>query len=402
MNNPSEANLLKMIVVLARSRRVIALSTLVTMLAVAVITLVIPVQYTGTAVILAPQSASSASAILSQLGGGAASSLTSLIPEGLEGGFRSPGETYVGILSSRTVADELIAKFNLQKLYKNKTLVDTRKSLARHTQVQTSKGWLISITVDDHSAQRAADMANYYVDVLYRMNQHLALSQSSQRRAFLEQQVAAETEALNNAEVEFKHLQEATGVIQLSGQADATLRTIALLRAELVNRELQLQQLRSVATENNENVSSLETSIAALREQLVKAEKGNSDSGTADYFLPAGKVPAAGLEYVRKVRQLRYHEALYETLSKQYEIARIDEAKSAPLLQVVDRAIAVDKRAWPPRTLLVLLSGLISALFVSIYILLKDTWKRAAIEPANAEQLNILRTVLNRRDKRTS
>ena len=199
-----------------------------------------------------------------------------------------------------------------------------------------------------------------------------------------------------------KHLQEATGVIQLSGQAEATLRTIALLRAELVNRELQLQQLRSVATENNENVSSLETSIAALREQLVKAEKGNNDSGTADYFLPAGKVPAAGLEYVRKVRQLRYHEALYETLSKQYEIARIDEAKSAPLLQVVDRAIAVDKRAWPPRTLLVLLSGLISALFVSIYILLKDTWKRAAIEPANAEQLNILRTVLNRRDKRTS
>ena len=400
MNTSSEASLLKMIVVLARSRRVIALSTIATMVLTAILVLVIPVRYTGTATILAPQSAqSSASAILSQLGGGGGGGLTSLLPDGIEGAFKSPGETYVGILSSRTVADEVISKFNLKELYKNKTLVDTRKSLAQHTHIEVTKGWLINITVDDHSAQHAADIANYYVDVLYKMNQHLALSQSSQRRLFLEKQVAAESEALSNAEVDFKRLQEATGVIQLSGQAEVTLRTISVLRAELVSRELQLQQLRSVATEQNDSVSGLETSIAALREQLAKAEKGSSDSGTSDYFLPAGKVPAAGLEYLRKVRQLRYHEALYEALSKQYEIARVDEAKSAPVIQIIDRAIALDKRSWPPRTLLVLLSGLISAAITSICSLLKDAWQRAASEPANSEQLNILRTVLKRQEK---
>jgi uncharacterized protein involved in exopolysaccharide biosynthesis len=386
-----------MIVVLARSRRVIALSTLITMLATALIVLIIPVRYTGTAVILAPQSMqTSASAILSQLGG-SMNSLTSLLPEGLEGGFKSPGETYVGILSSRTVADELISKFNLQKLYKRKTLVETRKSLGQHTHIETTKGWLISITVDDHSAQRAADMANAYVDILYRVNQHLALNQASQRRAFLEQQVSTESEALNNAEIEFKHIQETTGVIELGGQAEMTLHTIALLRAELVSRELQLQQLRTVATEHNDTVSGLEASITGLKDQLNKAEKGNNDSSTTDYFLPAGKVPATGLEYVRRVRQLRYHEALFEALSKQYEMARIDEAKSPPLIQVVDRAVAVDKRAWPPRTLLVLLSGLLSLVLASTFTLAKDAWRRASVEPANAEQLTILKAVLQQR-----
>jgi uncharacterized protein involved in exopolysaccharide biosynthesis len=399
----SEASTLKIVVVLARRRRMIVACTFIAMLITSIVVLVIPVRYKGTAVILAPQTTqSSISAILGQIGGGggsSSSSLTSLLPEGLDGGLKSPGETYIGLLSSRTVADDMISKFDLQKLYKRKTLVDTRKALARHTHIEATKGWLINITVDDHSAQRAADMANYYVDLLYKRNQHLALSQASQRRIFLEQQVAQETEALNKAEVDFKRAQETTGVIQLGGQAEMTLRTIAQLRAELVSRELQLQQLRSVATENNETVSDLESNIAALKTQLAKAEKGSIDSGATDYFLPAGKVPEAELEYIRKVRQLRYHETLFEMLSKQYEIARIDEAKSPPLIQVVDRAIVFDKRAWPPRTLLVLLSGILALIFSSSYALIKNAWNKAILEPANAEQIALLSAVLQSRNK---
>lgn len=397
MDGSSEASLLKMAVVLVRWRRIILLSTLITMLLTAIVVVVIPVSYTGTAMIMTPPSLqSSASALLSQV-----SSLASLLPEGLEGGLKNPQETYVGILSSRTVADELIARFNLQKLYRRRTIVDTRRALAKHTHVESTKGLLIRITVEDRSPQRAAAMANEYVDALYRINKHLALTEASQRRLFLEQQVAAESEALSKAETDFKHTQEATGVIQLTGQAELTLRTIAQLRAELVSRELALQQLRSVATESNEKVAEMETNVAALREQLAKAERGDGSEMT-DYFLPAGKVPAAGLEYIRAMRQLRYHEALFEMLSKQYQVARLDEAKSPPLLQVVDYAIASDKRSWPPRTLLVFLAGLLSFGFVCILALVKDAYSRAAAEPVHSEQLAILRSLLQRKPDSTT
>jgi capsule polysaccharide export protein KpsE/RkpR len=362
------------------------------MLVSAGLVLLIPVSYTGTAVILAPQPSSTASALLSQLG-----ALGSLAPDLLEGGgVKTPEETYLGILSSRTIADQIIERFSLQKLYRTRHMVDTRKALARHTRVEATKGYLIRISVEDQSATRAADMANGYVDVLYALNQRLALTQSSQRRVFLEQQVDAERDALSKAELAFKRVQESTGVIQLTAQAELTLRTIAQLRTEIVSRELQLEQLKSIATEHNEKVSEMEAGIAALREQLSKAEKGANDTQTSDYFLAAGKVPAAGLEYIRTTRDLRYHEALFEALSKQYEMARMDEAKAPPLLQVVDRAIPLDKKTWPPRTLLVLLSGLFSAVFVMGWALARDAWAKARVVPENAEQLAILRSVLAR------
>jgi tyrosine-protein kinase Etk/Wzc len=389
----AEAGFLKIVVVVARSRRTLAITVFWTMLVSAGLVLLMPVTYTGTAVILAPQPSSSASALLSQLG--SLSSLSSDLLEG--GGVKTPEETYLGILSSRTIADEMIRRFNLQSLYGSSHMVDTRRALAHHTRVEAAKGYLIRINVDDKSAKRAADMANAYVDVLYGINQRLALTQASQRRIFLEQQVNAEREALTKAELDFKNAQEKTGVIQMTAQAELTLRTIAQLRSEIVSRQLQLQQLQSIATEQNEKVSELEAGLAALHSQLSKAEKGADGSETSDYFLVAGKVPAAGLEYARKVRDLRYHEALFETLSKQYEMARIEEAKAPPLLQVVDRAVPLDRKTWPPRTLLVLLAGLFSAVFVIGWALAKDAWARARVEPQNAEQLAILRTVLAQR-----
>ncbi len=355
--------------------------------------MLIPVAYTGTAVILAPQPSSSASALLNQIG-----SLASLAPELMQGsGGKTSEETYLGILSSRTISDEMIRRFDLQRLYRTRHMVDTRKALAMHTRVEATKGYLIRISVEDHSATRAADMANGYVDILYAINQRLALTQSSQRRLFLEQQVTAERDVLSKAELAFKRVQESTGVIQLTAQAELTLRTMAQLRTELVSRELQLQQLRSVATEQNEKVSEMESGLAALRAQLSKAEKGASDTQTSDYFLAAGKVPAAGLEYIRTTRDLRYHEALFEALSKQYEMARLEEAKAPALLQVIDRAVPLDKKTWPPRTLLVLISGLVSALVVLGWAFAQDAWRRARLVPANAEQLAILHSVLARR-----
>ena len=387
--NASDASLLKSLVVLAEHRWFILGGMLVTAVMTAIIVLFIPATYTASTVILTSQTTpGSASALLGELG-----SLGALASLGGDSILKGQSDTFVGVLNSRTVADDLIQHFHLQSVYRKRTLVDTRKALAKHSHVESTKGALIRISVDDHDVRRAAAIANAYVDELYRVNQHLALTTGSQRRLFLEQQVSAESLTLAKAEEAFQEIQQRTGVIQLAGQEEMTLRSIAELRAEISAKEVQIEQLRTMATEQNGELQQLESGMGALREQLKKAE---SDGGGASdgYFVSAGRIPRAGLEYLRRLRDLRYHEALFETLSKQYELARVEEAKAPPIIQVLDRAIVLDKRSWPPRTLLVLLAVLTSGILLAAAVLLKDNWERMAAEPENAVHLSTLRQVL--------
>jgi tyrosine-protein kinase Etk/Wzc len=392
----SGPSLLKSLVVLAQHRRLILGGMLIAAALATIIVLVVPPTYTASTVILTSQnSAGSASALLGELG-----SIGALAALGGDSLFKSQADTFVGVLNSRTVADNLIQSFHLQSVYRTRTLVGTRKALARHTHVETVKGSLIRISVDDHDVRRAAALANAYVDQLYSVNQHLALTTGAQRRLFLEQQVAAESDSLSKAEEAFQEIQQRSGVIQLAGQEEMTLRSIAQLRAEISAKEVQIEQLRTMATEQNGQLQQLESGMGALREQLRKAE---SDSPTGDgYFVSAGRIPHAGLEYLRRLRDLRYHEALFEMLSKQYELARIEEAKAPPVIQVLDKAIVLDKRSWPPRTLLVLLALLTSSMLLAGAVLIKDKWERIAAQPENAVHLNALRSIFRTRERQTS
>ena len=390
----SDASLLRNLVILAGHRRLIIRGMLVAAVVTALIVLIMPVTYTASTVIMTSQGGSgAASALLGELG-----SLGALAALGGDALAKGQADTFVGVLTSRTVADDLIQSFHLQRVYRKRTLVDTRKALARHTRIEATKGALIRISVDDHDVRRAAAMANAYVDELYHVNQHLALTSSAQRRLFLEQQVNAEKATLAKTEEAFQEIQQRTGVIQLAGQEEMTLRSIAQLRAEISAREVQIEQLRTMATEQNGQLQQLESGMGALREQLKKAES-DSEGATDNYFVSAGRIPTAGLEYLRRLRDLRYHEALFETLSKQYELARVEEAKAPPIIQVLDKAIVLDKRSWPPRTLLVLLALLTSGILLSAAVLLKDKWATMASEPDNAMYLGTLRTMLRRKNR---
>ena len=389
----AESSLLRTLVVLAERWRLIGGGMLFCGLITALIVLVMPVTYTASTVILTSQSGSGgAAALLGELGG----SLGALASLGGGGLLGSQSDTFVGVLNSRTVADEMIETFRLQKVYRKRTLVDTRKSLAKHTHIEGTKGSFIRISVDDHDAHRAADMANTYVDELYRRNQTLALTTASQRRLFLENQVNAEKDQLANVEAAFRELQQKTGVIQLAGQAEMTLRSMAQLRAEISAKEVLLEQLRTTETEQNTDVQRLESGLNALREQLKKAE---SDSSADNYFVSAGRIPQAGLEYLRRMRDVRYHEALFETLAKQYELARIEEAKAPPVIQVVDKAIVLDRHSWPPRALLVLLALFTSGVLLSGSVLLRDKWNKVSAVPENALHISALRKILRHKNR---
>ncbi len=316
----------------------------------AVVALLLPNQYTAETKIIPPQAAQSAAAAML----GQFSALAGLA--GKDMALKNPADMFVGILKSRSIADQIIDRYQLDGYYKEKHRSQTRKALEKHTDIVAGKDGLITIEYTNKDPNRAAAVANAYVEQLYAANQRLAISEASQRRLFFEGELEAEKNRLADAEVDLKKTQEATGLIQLSSQADAIIRSVAQVQAQLEAKQVQLQAMRSFATAENPEVVMLQQEVSALRDQLTRLERSNK-LGAGDIEVPTGKIPAVGLEYVRKLREVKYHEELFEILAKQYEAAKIDEGKSAPVVQVVDKAVAPDQKSSPMRTIIVLLAA---------------------------------------------
>jgi len=348
-----------------------------------IVYLVMKPMYTAQAVFLPPQNApgSGMAQIASQLGSlGALSGL----------GGKSTGEVYVGILGSRTIADVLVKRFDLQKVYKTKRLSDTEKVLKHRSKFNSGKDTLITISVEDHDPKRAAEIANGYLDVLHDQNGKLALTDSAQRRLFFGQQLEREKDALEDAEVELKKTQEQTGLIIPSGQALAEIQASSNIRAQITSRQVELAALQQSATNQNPSVVRLQTEIAGLEKEKQKLENGTGRRQPGNMQLPTAKVPELALEYVRKQREVKYHETLFELLAKQYEAARLDESRDAPLLQVVDRAVVPDKKSGPPRMLLLLLSCILGAFAGAGWVIARTAIARLRAEPASAAKLEAL------------
>jgi uncharacterized protein involved in exopolysaccharide biosynthesis len=375
-------DLFDLLLILSEARKTIAICVLACMALGGTIVFLLKPTFSATAVILPPQQGQSLSLMMNQMIGqlGALSSLSGA-------GLKTPADMYIGMLESRTIADHLIAKFHLQDLYKTKKMADTRTQLKENTRFLASKDGLIHIVVDDHDPNRASEMANAYVDELYSMNSQLAITEAAQRRVFFDQELADEKAALSNAENELKQTSEKTGVIQLSGQAATLIHTLAQLRAEIASREVKMSAIRTFETEQNPETIRIQEEINSLRDQLSKLESDPRNPELSAATIPAGKVPAVMLEYARKFREVKYHETLYELLAKQYEAARIDEAKAAPIIQVVDHAIPPDKKSGPHRLLITLGCGFVGFLIGWIFAVITQALRRAAMIPEYAVKL---------------
>lgn len=362
---------LKILLILLQSRRRIAIITFVSLLVGAAIALLMRVTFTATATILPPQAPqSTASVLIGQLG-----SLAGLGGSGTGSLLKNPADIYVAMLESRTTTDHIINQFQLESLWKEKKMEDTRKTLRKHAQFDAAKNGLIVITVKDPSPKLASDMANAFVDELYQMTSTLAVTEAGQRRVFFDRQLAEEKDVLATAEDDLRKTQEKTGLIELNGQSAMAIRTIAETGAELRSREVELQAMRTSATDENPAVQRLQTQIEALRQQLSVLENNQKNVLPGDTQVPAGRVPKEGMEYVRKLRNVRYHQALLDLLSRQYEAARIDEAKSAPIIQVIDHAVPPDKKSGPPRMLITFGFGMVGFCLACFWVL----WSKAVM-----------------------
>ena len=380
----STLDLVSLVFLLMRYWRRIAIFTGVTLLLGTIVAFILRPTYTATALILPPQQEqSSASSLLGSLmllgGGGGAGGL-----------LKSPGDMYIGVLKSNTIADELIKKFDLEKVYHTKTLDETRIELKKHAKFESKKDGLIHISVKDHSPIRASDLANGFIDALYRMNSTLALTDAAQRRLFFQKEVDEERQALNKAEDALAATQSKTGMIQLTGQADLLLSTMAEIQARITLDQVTLEGLLTSATDENPDVLRLKREIAGLQEQLNKLQHSQKKLTPGDTQVPASRIPEIAVKYTRRLRDVKYHETLFDLLSKQYEAARIDEAKSAPLIQVVDQATPPDKRSGPKRLWIIVGAGFAGFVLGCLFSMASDYYKRMRATPEFQQKLRQL------------
>ena len=374
-----EISLLDFALVLAESWRTLVFLPLGAGFVALGISFLIPPTYTATTRILPPaQQQSTSAALAAQLG-----SLAGLV--GGAAGLKNPADQYVALLKSRSVYDPIIQRFKLKELYEAAYLEDARRELEQRSRASAgAKDGIISIEVDDHDPKRAAAMANAFVEELRNLTKTLAITEAAQRRLFFEEQLAQAKNNLTKSEV----------ALQGSGVSEATLRTVpqsalealARLKAQITVQEIKLASMRTFMTDANPEFRLGIQELAALRTELSKAEQ--SSPATA-----AGN----GAEYITKYRDFKYHETLFELMAKQYELARLDEAREGAVIQVVDAAQPPERKSKPRKGLIAILTTFAVFFLTLLAVFVRHAFRNMAGQPESAEKLGRIRRLLGLR-----
>lgn len=387
----SEISLLDGVILILKRKRFILRFVLGATILAAIVSLLLPVQYEAKVVLLPPaQNSSIASSLIGELGGmGGLGSLAALAGGSL--GLKNPADMYVSLLTSETVEDALIQRFGLMQEYKTKRMSDTRKELEnRTTAVAGAKDGLIRISVEDHDPKRAAEIANGYIQEFQRLSASLAITEAARRRLFFQKELEQTKESLTAAENAMTQTEKTTGVLQIDSQARALVESAAVLRAQVAAKQVQIEGMRSFAAEDNPELVLAKQELAALQLQLQRVAGSSQDTGS-DINLTKGRVTQAGMEYLRRYRELKYQETVYELLAKELEIAKLDEAREGSAVQVVDPALPPDKKSSPHRTLIVLGAMILSFFFAVFWVALRQRFASASELPENRDRIRTIR-----------
>jgi capsule polysaccharide export protein KpsE/RkpR len=350
------------------------------LLASTIVAFLIPSRYESVARLMPPDNQSSSGlAMAAAAMSGAAGGIGGLASDFLK--LKSTSDVFVGILGSRTVQDKLIQQFDLKKLYGDRRMEDARKALAEHTAISVDrKSQIISITVSDWNPQRAAAMGQAYVEELNRLVAELSTSSARRERIFLEGRLQAVSQDLETAEKDFSQFASKNTAIDVKEQGKAMVEAAAMLQGQLIAAESQYEGLREIYTDNNPRVRTVKARIDELQRQLEKlGGKGESattiSSQSGDSMYPSiRKLPLLGVTYADLYRRTKIQEAVLETLTKEYEMAKVQEVKEIPTVRVLDFAHIPDKKSFPPRLLIVFLGTAFSFAVATAWIFGKTRW----------------------------
>jgi uncharacterized protein involved in exopolysaccharide biosynthesis len=301
---------------------------------------------------------------------------------GAAAAIKSPADQYVALMQSVSAEDRLIDQFKLMQVYGSDYRFQARRELEQNTRIAIGKkDGLISVEVDDKSPQRAADMANAYVEELRRMTSVLAVSEAQQRRVFFEKELKDARDQLTKAQQEL----QASGfnVGALRAEPKAAAESYARLKAEITAAEVRTQVLRGSLADSSPEVQRQLAQLSALRTQLARLEQTTDAS--------------VGPDYLTKYREFKYRETLFELFARQYEMARVDESREGALIQVVDVAVTPEYKSKPKRLVFAVTATLLSLLLLGMFILVRQFWRNTAADPEGAERVARLRAAFGRR-----
>lgn len=361
--DPDEINLLDLLLVLAKHRKMIVGVPFVVAVVTAIITLFMPNIYTAKTMILpGDEDKGMMGAMMAQMGG-----LANLAGGALGGPTKT--DLYVTMLKSETIKDPIIERFKLMQVYEAKFRVDAYKRLDRTVNVVAGKkDGVLSISVDDKDPKRSAAMANAYVDELGKLAANLSMTGAGKNRTFLEGRLAEARADLAQAEDALKNFQSKYKAVSVTDQARASIEGVAQLRAQLAAQEVQLATLQRQFTDSSQEVKAAKATVSNIRGQIARLEGGGENSSIPS----VGSVPKLGQEYVRLMREFKIQETLVELLTKQYEMNKLTEAKDVVPFQILQLAKMPELKSKPKRSLIVIMSAFASGFLMVLVAFVRE------------------------------
>ncbi len=370
-------------------RRFLFRVTVVGLILATAVAFLIPKQYTSSVSLMPPdqQSGLGAAAALAAFAGKASEGISTLAGDFL--GMKSSGELFIGVMRSRAVQDDLIQKFDLRKVYHVQLWETARKQLAKNTELELDrKSQILTISVTDHDAKRAAALAQEYASELNHVVNDLSTSAAHRKRVFLEERLRQVQQDLEEAEKEFSQFSSKNTTIDLKEQGKAMVGAAASLQAELIATQSELEGYRQIYTDNNVRVKAAQARVTELKKQLENlggVDNPPANDTSSSLYPSIKKLPLIGVTYADLYRRTKIDEAVFEALTQQYELAKVEEAKDIPSVKVLDAADVPEKKSFPPRLLIMFVATIFSFLLGALWVIGHSNW--AQVDPTDARKL---------------
>jgi capsule polysaccharide export protein KpsE/RkpR len=365
------------------------------LLASTLVAFLIPKSYTTTAQLMPPDTQSGSgiammAALAAKTGGGLAGMAGDLL------GLKSSGALFIGVLRSETAQNRLILEFGLQKIYGTKLLTDARKRLDKNTSIsEDRKSGIISISVTDHDQKRAAAIANAYMSQLNSLIVELSTSAAHRERVFLEERLVVAKHDLDDAGTQLAQFSSKNNTLDIQTEGKAMLDAAGTLAGQMIVAQSELEGLRQIYTDNNPRVRSLNARVAEVRKQLDKlrgttsdAAKATDSSSQVSNGMPYPTIhnlPLLGAKYADYYRHAKIQETVFEMLTEQYELAKVEEAKETPSVTVLDTAQVPERKSFPPRRLIMFLGTFLVLTVSVVWVLGAQQWR--STDPADPRRL---------------
>jgi uncharacterized protein involved in exopolysaccharide biosynthesis len=354
-------------------RRTLARVAVIAFVLSAAFAFLIPKRYESVARLMPPEQPSSGAAMLAALAGHSMGGLAGLGNlAGMLGG-RTSSALFIDLLHSRTISDHIIDRFNLQHVYRKRYRIDTVKYLARHTTVvDDKKSGVITITFTDTDPSRAKAITQAYLDELNSIVTHANTSSARREREFIEKRLVSVQAELQTAEKALGQFSSTNATLDIKEQTHAMVDAAAKLQAEMIVGQSELDSLKQIYGEDNVRVRAARARIGVLKTEIGKM----SGTGESSELYPSlRQLPRLAVPWADLYRRVRIQETVYELLSQQYEMARIEEAKDTPVVAVIDPPLVPEKKSFPPRVIMILLLTMFAVGVTTFYIVLNSMWE---------------------------